>query len=95
MTVLPLPPPQLDFRPEGDLLDELAAQCVAKVRLFAQKELANILWAYGRLEHRPDGLLEAAGEWAAPRLSSFSPQVGSLLPPPTLSPTLSPHHHHF
>jgi hypothetical protein len=58
----------------GKLFDEIAAAATHRISSFSSQNMANIAWAYAKLNHPSPGLFNAIAREAIPRTREFSAQ---------------------
>jgi hypothetical protein len=58
----------------GILFDEIAAASTNRISSFSSQNMANIAWAYAKLNHPSSGLFNAIAGEAIPRIREFSAQ---------------------
>ena len=58
----------------SSLFDEIAAAASPRIPTFDPQNMANILWAYAKMEHASPDLFDALAKEAMPRLREFSAQ---------------------
>ena len=56
-------------------MEALSVEAEKKLPEFTSQNISNLLYALGKLEHKPRSFLEASSCTAKPILGSFTPQV--------------------
>lgn len=69
----------LGHTPTKGLLREAERKLLQRVHLLNPQDVANVLWAFGRLRYKATDLLDELPRHVAPRLAEFSPQELSCL----------------